>query len=520
MLLEGLVAASSDIGATRSRKAKTQRLADVLVLLDPGEIEPAVGFLVGAARQGRIGVGWAAVRDVRVAPAGQPSLSIGELDDTLTTLAAISGEGSQQRRHDLLADLLGRATRDEADFIRRLLIGELRQGSLAGLMNEGVAKAAGVPAAAVRRAAMLTGDLGHVAEMALTKGRDALDAVALEVMRPVQPMLASTAADVASAVDGLGECSVEWKLDGIRIQVHRSDDDVVIVTRNLNDVTGRLSAVADLVRTFPADSFVLDGEVIGVAHDETGEFDGEADAGTEVAAFQDTASQFSRESNDGSGLVVRFFDLLYRDGRSLIDEPLLERRAELAAVVGEHLIPGELTDSASRAAAILEDALRAGHEGVMIKAAASTYAAGRRGKEWRKVKPVHTFDLAVLAAEWGHGRRQGWLSNLHLGARGDDGTLLMVGKTFKGLTDALLKWQTEQLLELTDDASNHVVQVRPELVVEIAIDGVQRSTRYPGGLALRFARVRHYRSDKSVADVDSISALEALLQRGSSSPQE
>ena len=521
MLLEGVVAASADIAATRSRKAKTQRLGEVLRELGPAEIEAAVGYLTGAARQGRIGVGWAAVRDVQVSPSATPSVTVEELDHALTELAAISGEGSQQIRHDRLADLLGRMTEPEGDFVRRLLIGDLRQGSLAGLMAEGVANAADVPAKLVRRAAMLTGDLGLVATLALGEGREALEAVGLEVMRPVQPMLASTAEDVASAIEDLGECSVEWKLDGIRIQVHRNGDEVLIVTRNLNDATDRLPAVVDLARSFPARSLVLDGEIIGASSGDEADLDAEpvsadtsdanaTDTGS-VAAFQDTASAFSRQDDDDTGLMVRFFDLMLRDGVSLIDEPLLRRRDELGTVVGDHLIPGEVTDAPDVAADVLAAALGAGHEGVMVKGTESLYAAGRRGKDWRKVKPVHTFDLLVLGAEWGHGRRQGWLSNLHLGAQNADGSFVMVGKTFKGLTDALLTWQTERFLELTDDASSHVVRVRPEVVVEIAIDGVQRSTRYPGGVALRFARVRRYREDKSPAEVDSIEALQAML---------
>jgi DNA ligase-1 len=347
---------------------------------------------------------------------------------------------------------------------------------------------------------MLDGDLSRVATVAATEGEDGLCAIGLQVLRPVLPMLAATAADVREAVASAGgaQVSVEWKLDGARVQVHRAGDEVRLFTRNLNDVTARLPGVVDVVRALPAQQLVLDGEVIGVGDDERPDL------------FQDTMSRFGRHDGAGAALGVWFFDLLHLDGRDLLDEPLSERAALLDAVVGPLRIPSVVTADADVAARFLDGALAAGHEGVMVKDVDSRYEAGRRGSAWRKVKPVRTVDLVVLAAEWGHGRRRGWLSNLHLGARGPDGSLLMVGKTFKGLTDEVLTWQTARLLELEVARSGIVVEVRPELVVEIALDGVQPSDRYPGGVSLRFARVRRYRPDKSPADADTIEAVRAI----------
>jgi len=498
-----LVETSAAVAATSSRKDKTALIGGYLVGLPAGDIVAAVAFLTGEPRQGRIGVGWATVGGVEAAPSAKASLTIAMVDATIDSLMTIAGPGSNERRVDELGKLFDLATEPEADFLRRLMIGDLRQGALAGLMADGIAKASSIPAKVVRRASMLSGDLGPVAELALTEGRAALEAVTLEVLRPVQPMLASTSPDAAAAVAELGESSVEWKLDGIRIQVHRSHDDVLIVTRNLNDVTARFPAVVDLVRSFPCESVVLDGESIWMV-------------GDRPEAFQDTASRFSQETPpEGVALDVRFFDILHRDGVDLIDEPLADRRVHLGAVVGELLMPGEITDDPERAEELFAAAVEAGHEGVMVKAVASTYEAGRRGKSWRKVKPVRTLDLVVLGAEWGHGRRQGWLSNLHLGARGADGKFVMVGKTFKGLTDELLQWQTDMFpkhersaTESTD--GRHVMFLEPHFVVEIALDGVQRSTRYPGGVALRFARVKQYRPDKKPADADSIETVQAL----------
>ncbi len=520
MLLARLVATSAAVTATSSRTAKRELLAELLADVDVDEVEAAVGFLIGSPRQGALGVGWATVGKViqeeLAEPAGDPSITIGELDGALSELQRTEGEGSNRARRDLLAELLGRATLDERDYVGRLLTGGLRQGALAGVTTDAVAAAAGVKPALMRRATMLQGDLPQAARIALTEGAEGLAAVDLAVGRPIQPMLAATAADVTEAVEALGRVQVEWKLDGARIQVHRDGDEVAIYTRNLNDVTARLPQVADLVRSFDCTSAVLDGEVIGGggAGDIDGESDGGSDAG--VAAFQDTMSAFGTDAEAGAahGLRPFFFDLMFLDGASLVDVELATRSDHLATLAGEHQIPRITTDDPEAAAAHLEEALAAGHEGVMVKSVDSVYDAGRRGKTWRKIKPVHTLDLVVLAAEWGHGRRQGWLSNLHLGARHPEtGELVMVGKTFKGLTDELLAWQTEEFLARKSGESQggHTVEVRHELVVEIAVDGAQRSTRYPGGVALRFARVRGYRPDRSPADADTLDAVRALL---------
>jgi DNA ligase-1 len=395
-----------------------------------------------------------------------------------------------------------RATEAEASFLYRLLVGELRQGALEGVMTDAVAKAAGVPIDAVRRAAMFSGDLGRAATVALTDGEAGLDAIGLTPLHPVQPMLAATAATVAEALSATGPASVEWKLDGARIQVHRAGAEVRIFTRNLNDITERLPQVVTAVRAFPAATFVLDGEAIGVDDD------------GRPHLFQDTMSRFGAEQEGVAvGLRAFFFDVLHVDGEDLFGRPLSERLAVLDRVVGPARVPGIVTADVDAAEAFSAEALERAHEGVMVKALDSTYDAGRRGGSWRKVKPVRTLDLVVLAAEWGHGRRRGWLSNLHLGARGPDGGFVMVGKTFKGLTDQLLTWQTERFQQLAVSDDGFTVHVRPELVVEIALDGVQVSRRYPGGVALRFARVRAYRPDKDPSDADTIETVQEMVSR-------
>lgn len=500
MLLAALVETSGLVAGTRSRTAKVAAIGDLLRALDPDEVEVAVGFLTGAPRQGRIGVGWRSAYKQDVQPATEPSVEVLELDRLLTELAGTSGPGSQGRRQALLTDLFSRSTAPEADFVRRLLTGELRQGALAGVMTDAVAKASQVPIATVRRAAMLSGDLGRTAALALHEGQAALDAVRLEVLNPIQPMLAASATSVEEALGHTGPASVEWKLDGARVQVHRTGDQVRIFTRNLNDITDRLGGVVALAQALPASAFVLDGEVLGVHEDASPQ------------AFQDTMSAFGRDGASGAAmdLLVRFFDILHRDGDDLIDEPLEARLQHLDAVVGDLAITRVATSDAVEGQAALDAALAHGHEGAMVKALDSTYDAGRRGGSWRKVKPVKTLDLVVLAAEWGSGRRQGWLSNLHLGARDPEGGFVMVGKTFKGLTDELLAWQTEAFLEREERREGHTVFIRPELVVEIALDGVQTSRRYPGGVALRFARVRGYRPDKDPEDADLIATVQAM----------
>ncbi|HWJ44069.1 MAG TPA: ATP-dependent DNA ligase [Gaiellaceae bacterium] len=493
-LLADVVDASQRVAETSSRSAKVAALAELLRTLDPEEVRVATAFLSGVPRQGRIGIGHSGVYGRDHAHAAEPRLTILDLDRALTEIQATTGSGSAAGRRALLADLFARATEPEADFVRRLLTGELRQGALAGIMVDAVAKAAGVPAELARRALMLSGDLPNTAVTALTTGEGGLRAVGLQLFHPVLPMLASTAESVADAVAGFGASSVEWKLDGIRIQIHRRDDDVRIYTRNLNEITAALPGIVGAVLGLPVSQAVLDGEALWMS-----------DEGP--AAFQDTVSLIGTE-----GIATFLFDVLHVDGDDLLDTPLRERSERLAAIAAELKIPGTFTSDAVEAERVLEDALAAGHEGVVVKDAGSLYAAGRRGKAWRKVKPVRTVDLVVLGAEWGHGRRQGWLSNLHLGARDPrSGGFVMVGKTFKGMTDELLAWQTQELLAREAERKVIAVFVRPELVVEIALDGVQASTRYPGGVALRFARVKRYRPDKDANDADTIDELRALL---------
>jgi len=499
VLLAELVATTEQVRSTRARSAKVAALADLLRRLAPEERLPATALLAGEPRQGKVGIGWATVSEAGegVEPATEPSLTVADLDTTLDAVASMSGPGSGGARVAAIRSLFVRATEPEAQLVRRLLLGDLRQGALEGIMADAVAKAARVPVALVRRAAMLAGDLPAVAEQALAGGEEALCDIGLRVLTPVQPMLAATAASVAEAVGACGRSSVEWKLDGARVQAHRSGDEVRLFTRNLNDITARLPRIVEVIRGLPVDAVVLDGEALW----------GEE----RPAAFQDTMRRFSTHDGGGEGLGVWFFDVLHVDGRDLLDEPLERRLEVLERVAGPWRIPGTLTDDADEAAAVLDDALAHGHEGVVVKGATSPYEAGRRGSAWRKVKPVRTLDLVVLAAEWGHGRRQGWLSNLHLGARDPAGGFVMVGKTFKGLTDELLAWQTEQLLARETGRAGLVVEVRPELVVEIAVDGVQASPRYPGGVALRFARVRRYRDDKGPDEADVIADVQALL---------
>lgn len=493
-----LVEVAQRVGATSKRSEKVALLAGLLsgAPRATGEVEALVGLLVGEPRQGRLGVGWVTLRTVwQATPAApSPSVTVAEVDRVLATLAALSGEGSQRERERVLAELLCRLTRDEQEHLARVIGGEMRQGANDAVVADAVAKAAGVPAADLRRAAMLLGDLGAAAARAL---RGESLSVGLAPGVGVQPMLAATSASVADALADVGPASVEWKLDGARVQVHRRGDEVKVFTRSLREISAGVPEVVQAALAVPEREFVLDGEALGL----------DADGGP--LKFQDSMSTESH-------LRPFFFDALQIGGRSLIDEPLSVRKAALAATVPPSvLLPTlDVLDGGQEAAAAEEfarAALAAGHEGVMVKALDSPYQAGRRGSAWRKVKPVHTLDLVVLAAEWGHGRRHGWLSNLHLGARGEQGTFVMVGKTFKGLTDELLRWQTEALQQRALGTEGIVVHVRPELVVEIAVDGVQRSTRYPGGVALRFARVRRYRPDKSAAEADTIERVQAML---------
>jgi DNA ligase-1 len=497
-LLADVVTASREVAETSSRSSKVAILAELLRRLEPGEVPLAVGFLAGVPRQGRIGVGYSTIYGIDAPPAATPSLTIHDLDRAISEVQRTTGSGSAAERKRILGALLARATEPEAGFVKRLFTGELRQGALAGLMIDAVAKAADVSGQLARRALMLSGDLTRTAELAITEGEDGLRAVRLELFRPILPMLASTAASASEAVASFERSSVEWKLDGIRIQIHRRGDDVRIYTRNLNDITDALPGIVDAVRRLPVDKAVFDGEALWMG--EHG-----------PAAFQDTVSQLDGHAPP-EGVVTFLFDVLHVDGEDLLDTPLEERAARLEAIAPVLKIPGVVTSDPAVAERVEEEALSAGNEGVVVKDAASLYTAGRRGKTWLKVKPVRTYDLVVLGAEWGHGRRQGWLSNLHLGARDPrTGELVMVGKTFKGMTDELLAWQTNELLERETSRQGITVFVRPDLVVEIALDGVQSSTRYPGGVALRFARVKRYRPDKRADEADTIDDLRALL---------
>lgn len=508
VLFDELAAASETARDASERNAKVSVFAAVLGRLEPDEIEPAVAFLTGTTRLGRIGVGWATLADVRSEPAAKPTLTVREVDRTVVELAGMGGTGVVAARRGRLSVLLRAMTGREQRLLSAVLGGELRQGAQEGVMATAVAKAAGVPVGSVRRAAMMSGDFGVAARVALSDGRDALDAISISALRPVQPMLASPAADVAEALEGNDPASVEWKLDGARIQAHRRGSEVALFTRNLNEVTERLPDVVSLVRDLPGGDLVLDGEAMGTLDDGS------------PRRFQDTMADFGADDSTGrgSGLRAFFFDVMLADGSAVHDEPLSVRRELLAATVpSEARLPSIVTTDPVEAGRFLDRAVSSGHEGVMVKALDQPYAAGRRGAAWRKVKPVHTLDLVVLAVEWGHGRRTGWLSNLHLGALDVEGGFVpgggfvMVGKTFKGLTDELLRWQTERFLGLEIGREGHVVHVEPVQVVEIAVDGVQRSTRYPGGVALRFARVRRYRDDKPATAADTIDTVRRLL---------
>ncbi|MFK0245149.1 ATP-dependent DNA ligase [Amycolatopsis azurea] len=504
MLLTAVVTASAELAATRSRKAKIATLAALLRAAEEPELPAVVAFLTGQPTQGRIGTGWRTLAELKAAPADEPSLTVAEVDTAFGTVGAASGPGSVKLRADTLRALFTRMTKDEQEFLFRLFTGELRQGALEGIMVDAIAAASEIPGEEVRRAFMLSGQLPVTGLAAMTGGRERLAEFKLALGRPIRPMLASPAESLEEAVTEHAEALVEYKMDGARIQVHREGDEVHVYTRTLREITGSVGELVDLVRSLPCTSVVLDGETLALTDD------------GRPRPFQETMSRFgSSREEQVRALLLRpyFFDCLHLDGADLLDAPLSERNAALRKVAGEHVIPGEIAPSS--AADVLEAAMAAGHEGVMVKDLASPYAAGRRGRAWLKVKPVHTIDLIVLAAEWGHGRRTGTLSNLHLGARDPDGgPPIMVGKTFKGMTDELLSWQTKTFQEIETHRTDWAVHVRPELVVEIELDGAQISTRYPGGLALRFARVVRYRPDKEAADADTIDTVRGLLKPG------
>lgn len=505
-MLADVAAASSDIAGASARLAKIDRIASVLAAAaaddDGRSVAVTVSWLSGELPQRQIGVGWAALRSLP-APADVPTLTVTGVDAAFTEIKGIAGKGSQALRADAVRSLFAAATDAEQTFLRRLLGGELRQGALAGVMADAVAKAAGIPAAEVRRAAMLAGDLPAVAAAALTDGRAALATFQLQVGRPVGPMLAQTATDVADALERLGGTAVlEAKLDGARVQIHRKGSDVSVYTRSLDDVTHRLPEVVEATLALPATELIADAEAIALRPD------------GRPHPFQVTAARFGRRTpNDLEPLSVFFFDLLHVDGRDLLDLPTDQRLASLDALIPQdRRVDRVVTADSDIARQFLDRTLAAGHEGVMAKSPTAPYEAGRRGAGWLKVKPVHTLDLVVLAVERGSGRRTGKLSNIHLGARDPDtGGYVMLGKTFKGMTDAMLAWQTERFTQLQVDDNGWVVTVRPQQVVEIAFDGVQRSSRYPGGVALRFARVLRYRDDKTPDQADTIDTVRAYL---------
>ena len=503
------------VSRTRSRKEKIGLLAERLAAARGDELPIAVGFLAGQLRQGKLGVGPSIVEEARQAsPAAEPSLAppltLDEVDRRLTALAAEQGAGAVGRRTTQLGALMAAATADEQRFLADLLLGSIRQGALEGIMADAVAQATGVPASAVRRAVMLHGDLGHVAQLAATGGAAALHSLGLELFRPIQPMLAQPTADPDDALGVLGRASVEYKLDGARVQVHKQGARVEVYTRGLHRVTAAVPELVQLVRTLSADALVLDGEVLALRSDGT------------PHPFQVTMRRFGRRLDVDAmrqqlPLSAFFFDCLRLGAQTLLDEPTTERLRALDELVpAAHRVPREHATAPEQAAAFFDRAITAGHEGVMLKALDQPYQAGRRGKAWLKLKPAHTLDLVVLAVEPGSGRREGWLSNLHLGARDPaTGGFVMLGKTFKGMTDAMLQWQTERLRSLEIGREGFVVHVRPELVVEVAFGDVQRSPQYPGGMALRFARVKRYREDKPASEADTIERVREIFeQRG------
>ncbi|MFJ5773844.1 ATP-dependent DNA ligase [Streptomyces sp. NPDC093094] len=503
MLLARLADVSREVAAASARSRKTALLAELFREAEPEDVPIVIPYLAGRLPQGRLGVGWK-VLGRPVPPAAAPGLTVREADARLTALGAVSGTGSQAERSRLVGELMGLATEGEQRFLLGLITGEVRQGALDAVAVEGLARATGAPPADVRRAVMLAGSLQAVAGALLADGPPALDRFRLTVGRPVLPMLAHSVSSVAEAVERLGACAVEEKLDGIRVQVHRDGDDVRLYTRALDDITDRLPEVTAAALGLAGERFVLDGEVIS--------FDPEG----RPRSFQETAGRVGSRVDVGAAAEAVpvspvFFDALSVDGRDLLDLPFTARHTELARLVPEPMrvrrALAEGPDDTPAAEAFLAETLRRGHEGVVAKALDAPYSAGRRGASWLKVKPVHTLDLVVLAAEWGHGRRTGRLSNLHLGALRADGSYAMLGKTFKGMTDAMLAWQTERLRGLAVREHGWGVTVRPELVVEIAYDGLQRSSRYPAGVTLRFARVVRYREDKRPQEADTVETL-------------
>lgn len=509
MLLCQVVETSRQIAETSKRTEKGELLARLLRQLQPEEIAVVVPYLSGGTRQGKIGIGWRAIQDAGTTPAETASLEILETDRTLDVIAKTMGRGSAGQRAELLRQLFAAATAAEQRFLRALLAGELRQGSLEGLMAEAIAKASRVPLDRVRRAAMMTGDLAVVARTALDEGEAGLAHYDVQLFRPVQPMLAQSAEDAEEALTELGQAALEFKMDGARVQVHKSGEDVAVFSRRLNDVTLAVPEVVEVTRAMPAHDLILDGEVIGLYAD------------GRPRPFQETMRRFGRKLDVDRmrtelPLTPFFFDALYVDGQSLMDEPQARRFSALAGAAPEpSLIPHVLTSDPLKASEFVREALERGHEGVMAKATGAAYAAGGRGRSWLKIKKARTLDLVILAAEWGNGRRQGFLSNLHLGARDTEkGGYAMLGKTFKGLTDEMLAWQTQELLKSEIGRDGVTVHVEPKIVVEIAFNEIQVSPRYASGLALRFARAKRYRPDKLPSAADTFDTVKKLAGIG------
>jgi DNA ligase-1 len=515
MKLLEVVEVSRQVAQVSGRLEKIGLLASLLERVSPEEIEIAVAFLSGSYRQARLNVGYAALQTAAEGTAVDfPTLELTQVDLAFDRISRVpQGKGSTAERQRLLRELFAQATQEEQHFLFRLVVGELRQGAVEGLMLEAVARAAKIPAEQVRRARMMAGDLPRVARSALSGNAAELAGLATQLFRPVHPMLACPAEDAGTAIDELGEAALEYKLDGARIQVHKAGDQVAVYSRRLNEVTGAVPELVEAVRALPGRDLILDGEVIALR-----------ESGAPYP-FQVTMSRFGRRLDVDRmrrdlPLTPFFFDLLYLDGGVLVDESARRRFDALAQIAPPAMVvPRLVTSSRDEAARFLQSALELGHEGIMAKSLDASYEAGHRGSHWLKVKPANTLDLVVLAAEWGHGRRQGWLSNLHLGARNpSDAGFVMLGKTFKGMTDEMLAWQTTRLLELEVARDGIVVFVRPELVVEVAFNEVQASTQYPGGVALRFARVKRYRPDKTASEADTIDAVQTIYRRMAAPP--
>lgn len=505
MLLAQLVETSERVARTSKRLEKTDLLASLLKQLAPDEVETAVAFLSGTTRQGRIGVGHAKLYSLDTPPAKAPSLELLEVDRALSEFAAVSGSGSERIRRELLQQLFSRATGDEQHFLKRLLIGELRQGALEGVMLDALAKATNIAPDKIRRAAMMAGSIGAIARAAMEGGVRGLAPFDVQLFRPLQPMLAGTADDVGCALEDLGEAALEYKFDGARVQVHKSGDQVAVFSRQLNDVSAAVPEVVEAVRALPARDLILDGEVLSM------------DPDGRPQPFQVTMRRFGRKLDVDRmraelPVMPFWFDLVYLDSASLLDEAQRKRFGELQRLAPlSAIVPHLLTADVNQAEDFLHGALERGHEGIMAKAPGSPYAAGARGQSWLKIKRAKTLDLVILAAEWGNGRRQGFLSNLHLGARDTEkGGFAMLGKTFKGLTDDMLRWQTEELLKLEIAHDKYTVYVEPKIVVEIAFNEIQISPRYKSGLALRFARVKRYRTDKGAGEIDTFQTVQKL----------